>query len=185
MHIETGAATIYAEEHGRGEPLLLIHGLGMSHALWTHQVGVFAEHYRTIWVPEFVRQFVLEKGATPEYADVESIARGQLALRDEMAETAATVLVQDTDANGNLLFLTDADGNLILDANGDPIPILVPVTIGPAMNAAGALFSPRFFDLFSPGGSHVGRLTDAELKLISEWNDIGVQYYNDPFSVPP
>lgn len=50
MHIETGSATIYVEEHGSGEPLILIHGLGMSHALWTHQVGVFAEHYRTIAV---------------------------------------------------------------------------------------------------------------------------------------
>ena len=27
-------------------------------------------------------------------------------------------------------------------------------------------------------------LTPAELRLISEWVDIGGQYYNDPFAVP-
>ena len=94
------------------------------------------------------------------------------------------LLVQATDGNGNLLFETDADGNLILDIDGNPIPILVPITVTPSLNVAGALLSPRFFSLFAPGGSHEGRLTQAELKLISEWIDIGGQYYNDPFMVP-
>ena len=94
-------------------------------------------------------------------------------------------LVQATDGNGNLLFQLDANGDLILDINGDPIPVLVSITVTPTLNVAGALASPRFFDLFAPGGTHNGRLTGAELKLISEWIDIGGQYYNDPFAVPP
>ena len=53
------------------------------------------------------------------------------------------------------------------------------------MSTAGALASGRFFDLFAPGGSHAGRLAPAELRLIAEWLDIGAQYYNDPFAVPP
>jgi hypothetical protein len=28
-------------------------------------------------------------------------------------------------------------------------------------------------------------LTPAELRLIAEWVDIGAQYYNNPFDVPP
>ena len=60
----------------------------------------------------------------------------------------------------------------------------MPVNVVPTLNVVGALFSPRFFDLFNLGGTHAGRLTDAELKLISEWIDIGGQYYNDPFVVP-
>ena len=32
--------------------------------------------------------------------------------------------------------------------------------------------------------SHAGFLTAAELRLISEWLDIGAQYYNDPFQAP-
>jgi hypothetical protein len=94
------------------------------------------------------------------------------------------VQVQEIDANGNPVFLTDANGDLILDANGDPIPVLVPISQSPSLNVGGANFSPRFFDLFNAGGSHAGRLSDAELKLMSEYIDIGGQYYNDPFVVP-
>jgi hypothetical protein len=52
------------------------------------------------------------------------------------------------------------------------------------MSTAGANASGRFFDRFAPGGSHAGWLTPAELKLLSEWLDIGGQYYNNPFDAP-
>lgn len=94
------------------------------------------------------------------------------------------VQVQETDDNGNPVFQTDGAGNLILDVNGDPIPVLVPVGVSPPLSPDGARQSPRFFDRFAPGGSHAGRLTSAELKLVSEWVDIGAQYFNDPFAVP-
>ncbi len=29
-----------------------------------------------------------------------------------------------------------------------------------------------------------GYLTAAELKLVSEWLDLGAQYFNDPFAAP-
>lgn len=69
----------------------------------------------------------------------------------------------------------------------DPVtgdPILQPVTVPPSMSPAGALASARFFSRFAPGGTHEDRLTTAELKLLSEWLDIGAQYYNDPFTAP-
>jgi len=94
-------------------------------------------------------------------------------------------LVQATDGNGNLLFVLDANGDQVLDANNQPIPVLVPITVTPPMNVVSANFNTRFFDLFQPGGSHAGRLNDTELKLVSEWIDIGGQYYNNPFDVPP
>jgi len=94
-------------------------------------------------------------------------------------------MVQATDNMGNLLFVVDANGNQILDTMGNPIPVMVPVPVSPAMRAAGALASPRFFNIFAPGGTHDGRLTPAELRLIAEWLDIGGQYYNNPFDVPP
>src|SRR5690606_9054791 len=68
------------------------------------------------------------------------------------------------------------------DANGDPV--LVNVTVAPSMSPQGANASPRFFSIFAPGGSHEGRLTPAELRLLSEWLDIGAQYYNNPFDIP-
>jgi 3-oxoadipate enol-lactonase len=39
---------LYVEEHGEGEPLLLIEGLGQSMWAWHEQIPVFAEHFRTI-----------------------------------------------------------------------------------------------------------------------------------------
>ncbi len=93
-------------------------------------------------------------------------------------------LVQATDDNGNPIFQTDADGNLILDGNGDPIPVLVTVPINSSMNVAGAIASDRFFQRFDAGGSHAGWLSNAELRLLSEWLDIGGQYYNNPFDAP-
>jgi hypothetical protein len=94
-------------------------------------------------------------------------------------------LVQATDANGNPLFQTDANGNPILDGNGNPIPVLVTVTTTPPLSPAGANASPRFFSRFAPGGTHAGWLKPVELKLISEWLDIGAQYFNNPFAAPP
>ena len=45
-----GAQTqrLYTEEHGDGEPLLLVEGLGQSMWAWRDQISVFARHYRTI-----------------------------------------------------------------------------------------------------------------------------------------
>lgn len=94
-------------------------------------------------------------------------------------------LVQATDGNGDPLFESDENGDLILDASGNPIPVMVTITVRPVMSTAGAVASSRFFDVFAPGASHAGRLEPAELRLIAEWLDIGAQYYNDPFAVPP
>jgi hypothetical protein len=63
---------------------------------------------------------------------------------------------------------------------GLPVTTLVPVTVSPSL-AAGSARGSRFFSKFAPGGTHAGRLTPAELRLISEWVDIGAQYFNNPF----
>lgn len=90
------------------------------------------------------------------------------------------------DRQGNQVFQTNGDGELILDANGQPIPLLETVTVAPSIVVSGANDS-RFFTVFSENGDtvdHRGLLNEAELKLLSEWVDIGAQYYNDPFAVP-
>jgi len=92
---------------------------------------------------------------------------------------------QVRDENGNLVFVTDAEGNQILDGDGLPIPVLEDVAErGPYLSAAGARATPEFFTRFLPGGLHGEYLNAAELKLISEWLDIGGQYYNNPFDAP-
>lgn len=93
-------------------------------------------------------------------------------------------LVQATDGNGNPLYQTDVNGNPVLDASNNPIPVMTTVTVNPVLSTSGARASNGFFDLFAPGASHAGRLDPAELRLISEWLDLGAQYFNDPFAVP-
>ena len=78
----------------------------------------------------------------------------------------------------------DEEGELILDAEGNAIPVTQTLGVGNSMSVNGALSSNRFFTPFNPGGVHQGWLTPAELKLISEWLDIGAQYYNNPFVAP-
>jgi len=67
------------------------------------------------------------------------------------------------------------------DANG--IPSMVPVDLPPSMLATNARGS-RFFTVMN-NATHAGMLSTAELRLLSEWLDIGAQYYNDPFPPTP
>jgi len=69
-----------------------------------------------------------------------------------------------------------------VDLNGDPT--LEPVAIGSPLSAAGANSRPAFFSRFSHTGAHPDWLSLAELRLISEWLDLGGQYYNNPFDAP-
>jgi hypothetical protein len=71
-------------------------------------------------------------------------------------------------------------------------PVLIggaAVTLPPPMTAGSASGSTAFFEMFDgtfhdPVLDHTGFLTPAELRLISEWLDIGGQFYNDPFVAP-
>ncbi|HYJ40602.1 MAG TPA: hypothetical protein VEW08_07425, partial [Steroidobacteraceae bacterium] len=67
------------------------------------------------------------------------------------------------------------------DDNG--IPSQIPQTFPPSMGASNARGS-RFFTVMN-NTTHAGMLSTAELRLLSEWLDIGAQYYNDPFPPTP
>ncbi|MGH8133400.1 MAG: hypothetical protein ACRETP_09265, partial [Steroidobacteraceae bacterium] len=56
-------------------------------------------------------------------------------------------------------------------------------SVGPFLNAGSANGgqSAQFFSLFATGGQHPGWLNPAEIRLLSEWLDIGAQYFNNPF----
>ncbi|HTY48629.1 MAG TPA: hypothetical protein VMB48_02930 [Steroidobacteraceae bacterium] len=60
-------------------------------------------------------------------------------------------------------------------------PTQVQAQIAPVLTAGSAIASTAFFNVFAPGGSHAGYLSPAELRLLSEWVDIGAQYFNNPF----
>jgi len=107
----------------------------------------------------------------------------ELLSRDNEQELVGGVLTDRLVPTGE--FLRDDSGNLILDGSGNPIPEdPVPVAVQPTMRVNGALSSPSFMNLFLAGGAHDGYLSDAEIKLISEWLDLGAQYWNNPFLAP-
>jgi hypothetical protein len=68
------------------------------------------------------------------------------------------------------------------DANGNPT--MVPAPPLPASMAAFNSRGSRFFSVMN-NATHAGMLSTAELRLLSEWLDIGAQYYNDPFPPTP
>lgn len=54
-----------------------------------------AQHFNTSWCPEFAREYLLSYGTNYTYNDLLTIAKGQLALEEEMA----------LQANNGLLFI--------------------------------------------------------------------------------
>ena len=58
-----------------------------------------AEHYNTIWVPEYARQYLEELPRPYEQHDLLTIAEGQLSLEDERAALANKLLICDTDVH--------------------------------------------------------------------------------------
>ncbi len=114
-------------------------------------------------------------------ANVIQVPAGQLDLTSG-ASTVDTTVVESYE---ELLF-AHPEQALIM---GVLQPVLA-VTVAAPMTAGSANGSePNFFRLFDgtyhdPVQDHTGFLTTAELRLISEWLDIGGQYYNDPFVAP-
>jgi hypothetical protein len=115
-------------------------------------------------------------------ANQAQVPAGQLDLTDGPSDEVALqfkayreLLFTDNAQEVNMGALQDIGANL------DP-PQTVPVA--PSMRVLNARGSTQFFTRFAPGGSHAGYLSTAELRLLSEWLDIGAQYYNDPFLAP-
>jgi len=92
-------------------------------------------------------------------------------------------LVLVVDNNGNPVYELDEEGEPILDPEGNPIQVTQQVRVGSTMSVNGARSSAGFFAPFETG-SHQGWLSPAELKMISEWLDVGGQNYNNPFDAP-
>ena len=126
------------------------------------------------------------------------VPSGQLDLTGGTSSVDATVVT----SYEQLLFAHDEQAitmgalqNLLVpapgppNAEGQPTTIMVPVSLAPPMTAGSAAGSTKFLRMFDgsyhdPVLDHTGYLTLSELRLISEWLDIGGQYYNDPFVAP-
>lgn len=56
-----------------------------------------AKRFKTIWVPEYVREYFEKHGSNYNYDDLEKIARGQLSLENKMAQQTNRFLFADTE----------------------------------------------------------------------------------------
>jgi hypothetical protein len=119
-------------------------------------------------------------------ANAARVPAGQLDLSDGDSNQQALHKA----AYRELLFASDElellNGSLVprVVTTIDPVtglPVQTTPQVPASLAATSARGSARFFSRFAPGGSHAGRLTPGELRLISEWVDIGAQYFNNPF----
>jgi hypothetical protein len=129
----------------------------------------------------------------PANAAQMQVPAGQLDLTDGPADDDPNqlaayreLLFSDTELELN----NGVPAERMVQVGVDPVtgqPQFAPVSVPAPMSAAGARASNRFFNKFT--GSvvtvdHSGFLSRSELRLLSEWLDIGAQYYNDPFMAP-
>jgi hypothetical protein len=118
------------------------------------------------------------------------VPAGQLDLTDGLSDIDADHFKAYRElltADNEQTIVEGALQDLLVQNGVDPVtgdPVFVTVPVAASLSTAGANNSPRFFSRFAAGGTHAGRLTPAELKLLSEWVDLGAQYYNNPFDAP-
>jgi hypothetical protein len=118
--------------------------------------------------------------------------------KDRGANTCVTCHTASTAATG---YLDLADGASAGNANQDNAyqQLTTPFTVTTTNATTGATVTTtvrsqefisgdaldsHFFQVFVTDATHIGLLTPAELRLLSEWVDIGAQYYNNPFVAP-
>jgi hypothetical protein len=128
------------------------------------------------------------------------VPAGQLDLTDSGSAVDPTVITSYEEllfAHNEQTLNMGVLQDLLVPAPGPPDPvtglpttIMVPVSLAPPMTAGSASGSvAKFLRMFDgtyhdPVLDHTGFMNTADLRLISEWLDIGAQYYNDPFVAP-
>jgi HTH-type transcriptional repressor of NAD biosynthesis genes len=63
-----------------------------------------ARHFQTAWVPEFAREYLVQKAAPLDASDVEPIARGQMNSEDAVLRRAYTLAILDTDLVSTVVY---------------------------------------------------------------------------------
>jgi Hydrazine synthase alpha subunit middle domain len=144
-------------------------------------------HIQSIW--DFPRQIFNANGTVasdhtcvlchnPGAANTPAVPAGQLDLTGSASSADPTV----TTSYEELLFAHN-----VQTLNMGVLLVAPSMTAGSARSSAVGIFDASYQDpnAGQPGEvDHRGFLTTAELRLISEWLDIGAQYYNDPFVAP-
>jgi NadR type nicotinamide-nucleotide adenylyltransferase len=70
----------------------------------TELATALARELGTVWVPEYAREYAEQHGGDLTAADVEPIARGQIANEERLAPLASRVLLLDTDLISTVVY---------------------------------------------------------------------------------
>ena len=68
-----------------------------------------ARHYESSWCPEYAREYLLNNGTGYEYDDLLTIAKGQLALEDELFDKLETNSLPLLESGGHIPLFIDTD----------------------------------------------------------------------------
>jgi hypothetical protein len=146
----------------------------------------YVQHIHPLWYVDRMANTCTNCHSPVDAANVVRVPAAQLDLSDvdsqdepKQKQAYRELLFSDNEQIVNMGALQDRLVTTIDPVTG--LPVQNPVTVAPSLSAANARGSTRFFSLFAAGGSHAGYLTPAELRLLSEWVDIGAQYFNNPF----
>jgi NadR type nicotinamide-nucleotide adenylyltransferase len=71
--------------------------------------GQLAQHYETMWCPEFAREYLHTNGTNYEFDDLLTIAKGQLALEVEFTNKLEINSLPMLEAGGHLPLFIDTD----------------------------------------------------------------------------
>jgi hypothetical protein len=147
----------------------------------------YPEHIQPIW--DEPRKVTDSSGNTVDHTCTQGGCHSPTSAAGAAAQPAGNLDLSNTASNADpdelvsyvdLLFSHNVPGPP--DANGNPTT----VSVGPFLDAgdANGPDSSASLALFAPGSGdsiHAGILSPAELRLISEWLDIGAQNFNNPF----
>ena len=85
------------ETLGRGHVVARVCVIGAECTGKTTLARRLAEHFGTVWVPEFAREYALDVARPLTFEDVDRIARGQITGEDQLTLDASSILILDTD----------------------------------------------------------------------------------------
>lgn len=63
-----------------------------------------ARYYKTVWVPEFAREYTLRVSRQLDFFDVFPVARGQMANEDRVLANARGIVILDTDLLSTVVY---------------------------------------------------------------------------------
>ncbi len=148
----------------------------------------YTEHLQPLW--DLSRQVTDSTGAVVSdhtctqggcHAPVDANGAAQMPAGNlDLTNSASTDVPQETTSYRQLLFAH----NISMIDPTDPTKTITQ-SVGPYLNAGSANggLSSQFMSRFAAGSAstHAGWLSPDELRLVSEWLDIGAQYFNNPF----